>query len=75
MPAAENSASHAAWQATSASEWPSRPRSPGHSRPASHSSRSPPAAKACTSTPTPVRGIPGVTMAPSNHPAAGRKTG
>ena len=39
MPAAEKSASHAACAATSASEWPSSPRSPGQSSPATHSSR------------------------------------
>ena len=39
MPAAQNRASQAAWAATSASEWPSSPRSPGQCRPASHSSR------------------------------------
>src|SRR5690606_11392922 len=56
-PAAANSASAAACAATSASEWPARPRSPGQCRPPSQSSRSEPSgAKACTSTPMPVRG-------------------
>ncbi len=57
MPAAEKSASHAACAATSASEWPSSPRSPGQCSPATHSSRPDPgAARACTSTPMPTLG-------------------
>src|SRR5690625_4910700 len=55
--AAESSASHAACAATSPSEWPSRPTSPGHSRQATKSGRPlSDGAKAWTSVPIPVRG-------------------
>src|SRR5689334_19648449 len=53
-PAADSSAVQMACDATSPSEWPSRPASPGHSRPARCSSREP--VSGCTSTPVPTRG-------------------
>src|SRR5674536_349304 len=56
-PAADSSASQAAWAATSPSECPARPGSSGQSRPATQHGRL--AANGCTSTPTPTRGHPG----------------
>src|SRR5689334_13573220 len=53
-PAAESSASHMACDATSPSEWPSRPASPGQRKPARYSSRE--LVSGCTSTPVPTRG-------------------
>src|SRR5215469_16109971 len=53
-PAADKSASHAACAATSPSECPARPVSPGHSSPARCKGR--PASNGWTSTPTPTRG-------------------
>src|SRR6266568_979639 len=53
-PAADSSAVQMACDATSPSEWPSRPASPGHSRPAKYSSRE--LLSGCTSTPVPTRG-------------------
>src|SRR6266567_6100828 len=53
-PAADSSAVQMACDATSPSEWPSRPASPGHSRPARYSSRA--LVSGWTSTPVPTRG-------------------
>ena len=53
-PAADSSAVQMACDATSPSEWPSRPASPGHSRPARYSSRE--LVSGCTSTPIPTLG-------------------
>ena len=63
-PAAESSASQAAWAATSPSECPASPRSPAQSSPATQHGR--PASKACTSVPTPTRG----TITRARHGAA-----
>src|SRR5690349_18300225 len=65
-PAAESSASHIACDATSPSEWPSRPASPGQCKPARYSSRE--LVSGCTSTPVPTRGTlysPGGTTPPN----------
>src|ERR1700722_3727958 len=56
-PAAASSASHAACAATSPSEWPVSPTSPGQCNPARFSGR--PAANGWTSVPTPTRGSNG----------------
>lgn len=61
IPAALNRASQAEWAATSASEWPWRPVTPGQCRPASHMGRSGSGEKAWTSVPMPTRGIIGYT--------------
>src|ERR1700736_5554324 len=72
-PAADSNAVHTACDTTSPSEWPSRPASPGHSKPAKYTSRE--GVSGCTSTPTPTRGLCHPGGAPSRDPPGTVGTG
>ena len=69
-PAADSSASQAAWQTTSPSECPAQPSTFGQNSPAIQHSR--PASIGCTSTPMPTRGSPVIGPARGRPAACGQ---